>query len=116
MSDLDVNGSPLQVTESRAMARVESASVISNGAAVSAEVLRGCEGEKTFELDGPFNLERPRGPKTLANAIARSTAVAHAGLSAAFVCRGTSRQPFKALLALAIPQASNAIMRTIEKP
>jgi hypothetical protein len=54
MIDVEVNGSALHDTDSRAMARVESFSVISNGAAVSTEeVLTSREGEETFEFRGP---------------------------------------------------------------
>jgi hypothetical protein len=51
MSEVDVNGSALLVTVSRAMARAVSNSVISNGAAGSIDpsvVIR--EGEDTVEL------------------------------------------------------------------
>ena len=79
---VDVNGSVLRDTDSRAMARVESFSVISNGAAVSSDsmlVLLECN--ETFGLRKlRAILNWPNRVEPVAAATARSNAMALAGL------------------------------------
>jgi hypothetical protein len=89
---VDVNGSALHDMDSSAIARVESYSVISNGAAVSSDSLFTIdEGETTFELPGiRAMLYRPERIEPLAIARARSRAMALTGVFEMLVPRECS--------------------------
>ena len=90
MSEVDVNGSALLVTVSSAMARAVSNSVISNGAAGSIDPWVGIrEGKDRVELPKLCAiLNQPKRSKPLAAAMARSKAIALAGLLEMLFARG----------------------------
>ena len=82
MGDVESKGSALHVTDSRAMARAESASVISMGAATSCGAMVAIrEVEVALEFAGPFTvLYRPYKPEPLDVARACSRTMAPRGL------------------------------------
>ena len=82
MGVVESKGSALHVTDSRAMARAESASVISMGAAICCGVMVAIrEGEVALEFTGPFTvLYRPYKPEPLEVARACSKRIAPKGL------------------------------------